>query len=273
MAKVELCRMTWREAQEAFRGNPVVLVPMGSVEQHGPHVPVGDYRYATEVAVRIAERTGAVVAPTIPWGYSEHFRPFPGTLSVRPETLTMLLEDTCDGFLRFGLDHLLFVCGHKGNMSILEQVGRRLRETHGLRVATIEPWSWLTPAFRREAYGSESVAIGHGSDPMGSLALALYPEDVRKDLLELGQPPAAQELRVKTSAQAEFEGVPVHMYLDFDEVTRNGVMGDPRVSSPDVGRKLLDHVVDIGSRFVTLFAKVATRIEGDRPRTVPMQTR
>src|SRR5512146_3032678 len=84
MAKVELARMTWREAGESFRSNPVILLPMGSVEQHGPHVPVGDYRYATEVANRIALRTGAIVAPTIPWGYSEHFRPFPGTLSVRP---------------------------------------------------------------------------------------------------------------------------------------------------------------------------------------------
>ena len=129
MTKVEVERMTWREAQEAFGRNPVVLLPMGSVEQHGPHVPVGDYRYATVVARRIAEQAEAIVAPTIPWGYSEHFRPFPGTLSVRPETLTLLLEDTCDGFVRFGLDHLLFVCGHKGNMPILEQVANCARRT------------------------------------------------------------------------------------------------------------------------------------------------
>ena len=61
MVKVELCSMTWREAEEAFCRNPVVLIPMGSIEQHGPHVPMGDYRYATLVARRIAEQTGAVV--------------------------------------------------------------------------------------------------------------------------------------------------------------------------------------------------------------------
>src|SRR5512145_2229165 len=101
MAKVELCSMTWREAEAAFRENPVILLPMGSIEQHGPHVPVGDYRYATTVARRIAERSGgAIAAPTIPWGYSDYFRPFPGTLSIRPETLTLLLEDLCEGFTR-----------------------------------------------------------------------------------------------------------------------------------------------------------------------------
>ena len=269
MAKVELCRMTWREAHEAFRGKPVALLPMGSVEQHGPHVPVGDYRYATTVALRIAERTGAVVAPTIPWGYSEIFRPFPGTLSLRPETLSLLLEDLCEGFLRFGLDHLLFVCGHKGNMPILEQVGRRLRETHRVRVATIEPWSWLTPTFRREAYGSEHVSIGHGSDPMGSLAMALHPEDVRLDLLEPGGSPKFAKVPFKSSSQIDFEGVPAFVYLDFDEVAANGVMGDPHVSSSDIGRKILDHIVEIGARFVQVFAEMPTRIAGpDGPRVV-----
>lgn len=269
MPKVELCSMTWREAEAAFRKNPVILIPMGSIEQHGPHVPVGDYRYATEVARRIAEQSGALAAPTVPWGYSDYFRPFPGTLSLRPETLTLLLQDISDGFLRFGLDHLLFICCHKGNLPIIEQVGRRLRESHRLRTATIEPWAWMTPAFKRAAYGSETVHIGHGSDPMGSLAMALYPDEVRKDLIEAGRPPEFGGLPFRTSSQAEFEGVPVYTYLDFDEVTANGVMGDPKLSSAEVGRKLLDHVVKIGSAFVRQFAGMPTRIEGPPgPRTV-----
>lgn len=269
MPKAELCRMTWREAEEAFRANPVILIPMGSIEQHGPHVPVGDYRHATEVARRIAEQTGAIAAPTIPWGYSDYFRPFPGTLSLRPETLTLLLQDICDGFLRFGLDHVLFICCHKGNLPIIEQVARRLRETHRLRTATIEPWAWLTPAFKRDAYGSEGVQIGHGSDPMGSLAMALCPDELRLDLMEAGQLPEFGGLPFRTSSQADFQGVPLYVYLDFDEVTPNGVMGDPKLSSAEVGRRLLDHVVRIGSEFVRRFAGMRTRIEGpDGPRTV-----
>jgi creatinine amidohydrolase len=261
MGKVELCSMTWREAEDLFRKNPVILIPMGSTEQHGPHIPVGDYRYAAEVARRIAERAGAIVAPTIPWGYSDYFRPFPGTLSIRPETLTFLLLDICEGFLRFGLDHLLFVCGHDGNAPIIEQVARRLRETHRLRTSMIQPWAWVTPAFKQAAYGDEEACTGHGSDPMGSMAMALFPEDVRPDLREIGTSATFGGLYFRTSSQADFEGVTVHVYLDFDEVTANGVMGDPALSSAEVGRKLLEHVVEIGSKFVRQFAKMSTRID------------
>jgi len=100
MAKVELSRMTWREAQDAFRRNPVILLPMGSVEQSRParprrRLPV---RHGGGSTDRGADRARSSPRRS-PWGYSEHFRPFPGTLSVRPETLTLLLEDICDGFL------------------------------------------------------------------------------------------------------------------------------------------------------------------------------
>jgi creatinine amidohydrolase/Fe(II)-dependent formamide hydrolase-like protein len=73
----------------------------------------------------------------------------------------------------------------------------------------------------------------------------------------------------KSSSQVDFEGVPVFVYLDFDEVTANGVMGDPRVSSPEIGKKILDHVVEIGAHFVQKFAQIPTRIGGNGPRTVP----
>ena len=98
--------------------------------------------------------------------------------------------------------------------------------------------------------------------------MALYPEDVRRDLLELGQPPAFAGVPFKSSSHLEVDGVPAFMYLDFDEVTPNGVMGDPRVSSPEVGKKILDHVVEIGAHFVRMFAALPTRILGDGPRTV-----
>ena len=63
--------------------------------------------------------------------------------------------------------------------------------------------------------------------------------------------------------------MPAFVYLDFDEVTPNGVMGDPRLSSPEIGKKILDHVVDIGAHFVKRFAEFPTRIQGpDGPRTV-----
>ncbi len=259
--KAELCSMTWREVQEAFSANPVILLPMGSIEQHGPQTPVGDYRYATEISRRIAERTGAISAPTIPWGYSEYFKGFPGCLTLQPDTLRAILEDTLDGFLRYDLDHFVFVCGHKGNMPILEHTARWVKEEYGLRIATIEPLSWLTNSFLNELYGTQDVATGHGSDPMASLAMYLFPNDVRMDLAEPGNPSSFQGRALAGMSQLNFEGFPVNLYFDTQEITPNGVFGDVSKASAAVGEKCMERMVDVGSRFVAWFAKLTTRLE------------
>lgn len=259
MAKAELASMTWAEAHEAFRKNPVILIPMGSIEEHGPATPVGDYRYTTEISRRIAEQTGAISCPTIPWGYSPYFKPFPGTISIRPETLTMVLEDHLDCLLRFGLDHIMFVCGHKGDLPILEQLGRRIKEEHKLRVATMEPIAWFTDEWKREVYGVEKPVTGHGTDPMQSFAMHLYPGEVRKDLVQPGNTPVWQGQRFQGTASTSTDGNVWHMYMDYNEITANGVIGDISLPSAEVGRRTLDRLVEIGAKVVRRFAEIETR--------------
>lgn len=256
--KAELCSMTWTEAAEAFKENPVILLPMGSIEQHGPHTPVGDYRYMTEVCRMIAEKTGAISAPTIPWGYSDTFKAFPGTLTLRPETLKAVLLDVLDGFLRHGLDHIILVCGHKGNMAVLEQVARTVREEHGIRLVTVEPLTWNDLAFRKEMYKTENPPCGHGSDPMCSIAMELFPNDVRMDLAEEGYPREFWGLK-SFGNQAQFEGFPVTIYHDYHELAPNGVVGDPFIADPEIGRRVVERMVDVGVRFVNWFAQQDTR--------------
>src|SRR5690606_40742265 len=90
--KTQLAAMTWKEAEEAFRDNPVIIVPNASIEQHGPQTPVGDYRVGEIVAERIAAETGAIVAPMLPFGYSEAFRRFPGTVTLRAESIYSVMR-------------------------------------------------------------------------------------------------------------------------------------------------------------------------------------
>lgn len=259
MSKAELCSLTWAEARDAFSRNPVILIPMGSIEEHGPATPVGDYRYTTEISRRIAEQTGAISCPTIPWGYSEYFKPFPGTISLRPETLTMLLEDHLDCLLRHGLDHLMFVCGHKGNLPILEQLGRKIKAQHGLRVATMEPIAWFNEEWKREVYGVDKPLTGHGSDPMQSFAMHLYPDEVRLDLQEGGNKPVWNGQTFQGTAATFTEGHIWHMYLDYNELTPNGVIGDVTLPSAEVGRRTMDRLVEIGCKVVRRFAEINTR--------------
>lgn len=261
MKKVNLERMTWKEAEEAFKSKPVVLVPMGSVEEHGPQTPVGDYRYTTEMATAMAEQTNAVVLPTIPWGYSEYFRNYPGTLTLRPETLKMLLEDLTDGLVRFGIEHIMLVCGHKGNLPILEQFGRDFRLKHGLRVATIEPLGWLGPDIFEEMYGTRTPAVGHGSDPMQSLGMHLFPDDVRLDLVEEGTSASWNGMNFRGTTTT-VDGHVMHLYVNMDEVTEkvggNGVVGDPSLASAERGEVLFNRLVQIGVGMINKFAQMDT---------------
>lgn len=259
MSKSELCSLTWTEAKEEFEKNPLILIPMGSIEEHGPTTPVGDYRYMTEICRMVSERIGAITCPTIPWGYSDTFKEFPGTITIRPETLMMLLEDHLDCLLRFELDHIMFVCGHKGNLPILEQLGRKIKEKYGIRVATIEPLAWFSEEWKEEVYGDKNAWLGHGADPMLSIAMHLFPDDVRMDLIEPGNLPSWEDNPVK-GTRLITDGSEWHMYFGYEELTPNGVNGDVNIASAEVGRKAVERLVDISCEIAEQFKKMNTKV-------------
>jgi len=257
--KTELCKMTWREAEDAFKKNPVILIPMGSIEQHGPQTPVGDYRYTEELSRLISAKTGAVSIPTIPWGYSEYFKHFPGSLTLRPETLKAVLRDLIDCLAQWNLDHFVMVCGHKGNMPILEQTAREVKEKYQIRMATIEPLSWLTQDFLRSLYHDNSVLTGHGSEPMTSLALYLFPDDARMDLAENGNPGEIFGKAVKGMSTIDMEGFPAYVYCDTEEIAPNGVLGNAtQFASKQVGGECMERMVEFGVKFVNWFKELDT---------------
>jgi len=116
MTKTLLEEMSWPEAESAFAEGRVVLVPVGSTEQHGPHLPLGtDSFTAQALAARAGRRTGALVTPTLPFGYAEYHTDFAGTLSLSNETYTRVLIELVDRLVRYGATHILFVNGHGGN--------------------------------------------------------------------------------------------------------------------------------------------------------------
>jgi len=125
---MELSRMSWAEARNRLGEARVALLPVGSTEQHGPHLPLGtDHLTAAEVARRASARGGWLVLPTVPVGVSEHHRQFWGTLWVEPS----LLRDYVLGIARslgtHGVRRMVFVNGHGGNTSALDEAARTLR--------------------------------------------------------------------------------------------------------------------------------------------------
>jgi len=258
--KRRIAEMSWREVQAALASQPVVLIPLGSTEQHGPVSPTGDYMIADEIAVRVAERTNSLVAPVIPFGNSDYFRSFPGTISLRSETLAAVAEDVCVSLLDHGFERLLFVNGHSGNDPILEDVARRIRRTRGVRVITIKPGAFRPPALLRQLYGDDVTRVlGHGGEPLASMWLHLRPELIDLKANEPGGRADFYGLTINDLSVATFDRTPVAVYFDMEEISPNGSMGDSTVASADKGRAILEAVVDGCAAFVERFKQMNVR--------------
>lgn len=258
MKKYRISHMTWKEVEEAKADKPVILIPNASMEEHGPQTPMGDYRATEIVANRIAEKTNCLVAPTLPFGYSDVYRGFPGCISLEASTVEAVLYDIARSFLEHDFDHLVFLCGHNGNMSIIEHVARKICRQWEIRPATLELWRLFSTNYFEEVYGQPNPPIGHGGDPMTSISLYLYPIDVRLDLIEKNGYKKFQGLDIKGFSAINVNDVQGHIYVDMKDISDNGVLGDATIASKEVGQKLIQRVVDIGIEFVNIFEQVNT---------------
>lgn len=266
MEKFDLSLMTFTEFEERARDNPPILIPMGSTEEHGPQNPMGDYLMSQQIARMICERSHCLMTPPIPFSYSEYFRNFPGTITVQAHTLAVLVEDICHSLIRHGLDHLIFFNGHRGNAPILEQIGRKLRAETGVLIAEIIPWEFITADFIKELYGADANRLGHGSEYSTSLAMYLTPEGVNMDLAEQGTLKSDCRFgpfEIKTGTKVKVGQGHATLYLNYDEIVANGVIGDPFIASADKGEKMVARIVEHSLQFIELFEQLDTRVAAD----------
>lgn len=220
-----LSDMTWTEVPE----RSLLVVPVGSCEQHGPHLPFDtDLRIATELAQRLVDdRDDAVLGPPIPIGASGEHESFPGTLSIGTDALVSVVVELGRSALPgVGSDRpapfraVMFVNGHGGNIEALARAEARLR-IEGRDVAV---WHPRVPDGDSHAGRTET-----------SMMLAIDPRSVRSDRLVAGSTARWREIGATVVAEG------------LRAVTDNGILGDPRGADAALGRALLD---DLGSQLV-----------------------
>jgi creatinine amidohydrolase len=256
-------RMTWPQAQEAFKRTAVVVVPIGSTEQHGPHLPLGtDFLVAEEMARRLGERSNVIVTPTLPIGYAQYHAVFPGTLSVSEETLTRALIEICENLLRYGVTHILFVDGHGGNLTALRKCGEWLRE----RCIPSAVACWWEMA---HVVNPEWLALGHADYVETSLILSLDESlpDMPAAALAVNKP-LTPSIALDDLRAARFKGGKLSVNLIMTDITDNGAMMEygltgakdfaipPTVATKDIGEKIYEGLANYLAEFVEEFRKV-----------------
>ncbi|HEY4947048.1 MAG TPA: mycofactocin biosynthesis peptidyl-dipeptidase MftE [Acidimicrobiales bacterium] len=211
-----LARMTWPEVARRTGPEDILLVPVGSTEQHGPHLPVStDTDIAEAVTEGAAERDAhLVVAPALPYGSSGEHQGFAGTLSIGQDaTELVLVELGRSATVDFA--QVILVSTHGGNSTPVARAVARLR-TEGHPVAAWSP-----------AWGGDLHAGGSES----SLMLAIDPARVRTELAAAGDLRPLDDL------------LPLLRSGGVRSVSANGVLGDPTGADPAAGRRLLDAAI------------------------------
>ncbi|MFQ6075109.1 MAG: creatininase family protein [Candidatus Bathyarchaeia archaeon] len=242
-SQFELEGMTWEEAGEALRETDYVVVPIGSNEQHALHLSLQtDIAMAYEVAKRVVERSKPdlkiVIAPKVPYGVSEHHMHFPGTISLKHETLLAVVSDVCESLKRHGVKNIVLMNGHGGNRAILDVAATKLQRELDVNILVVNWWTLASDITKREV---KSERWGHSCEVETSMAMHLIPETVR---VERTRKPTVRPRHIDLKPlgyEERFSPSPVRYWEDL---TDTGALGDPAQASEDFGARLVDTIVE-----------------------------
>ena len=142
-----LNEMTWVDVQSYLEESDMVIIPLGSTEQHCLHLPLGtDYFAAMELSKKISAQTKVIVAPILMVGYSEYHSGFPGTLSISPETMEKVVFECIESLIKHGFKRFMFFNAHGGNNIVQENLIYRVNQTTSAYAVSIGGGSPLWPA-------------------------------------------------------------------------------------------------------------------------------
>lgn len=236
MKTIRMEEMTWQDIKTAIEsGHTTAVVGVGSTEQHGPHLPtMTDARIGDDLAERVARKLGkALQARTIDVGMSEHHLAFAGTISLKAETLRMILRDYVDSLARHGFTRIVFVPSHGGNFSTVRKAIEEASGAHpGIEVTGYTDLLGLTGFLNQASadYGVSPEESGaHAGENETSMMMALEPDLVATHRFAPGYLGPAGEAEVKLILE---KGMPA--------LTANGVLGDPRTASTAKGEAYLE---------------------------------
>ncbi|HEX9638979.1 MAG TPA: creatininase family protein [Acidobacteriota bacterium] len=245
-----LREMSWVEAREALKRSEVALLPVGSIEQHGPHLPLDTDLFDVErMCLDVATRAAApkpLVLPPLPYGVAYHHKDFPGTIWVEPGTLAAMVYDVGKALAHHGIRKLVIINGHGGNVPALNFAAQRLNHDLGMFICVD---TGDTSAAEAAAL-IETPNDVHAGEEETSTQLALRPQLVRMDLAKRAVPRFPSRYLDYTQRNK------VEWYIRTAKISSSGVLGDPTKASVEKGEKLWQKTVDNMVEFVQELQKL-----------------
>ena len=254
-----LQEMTWTDVRDYLKNNDMVIIPMGSTEQHGPHLPLGtDIYLALDTSKLISAKTGVVVAPVALAGYSLYHSGFPGTLSLKPETLEEVFYETAQMLIKYGFRRIMFFNYHGGNNVVQDKVVYRINQTSEATAVAIGYGGPIQKDDGQEFFD------WHAGIEETSMILYFEPRLARMERAEkpvIRFTPRMEELRELAKKNPDLMtawnallGTPSETKKGGSsrELSSNGVwcLSDPKAAKPEIGEKIIDRMVEQAVKFI-----------------------
>ena len=228
---------SWPALEPYFETESLAIVPLGSTEQHGPHLPEAtDHLIAEGLAREAADRTGYLCTPTVNVGVSPHHRQFPGTMWVDAPAFRDYVESFSRNLTYHGIDRIVYVNAHGGNVVHLREVGRRLHEDE---VAYAIEWMWdeSIPELVRELFDRNGP---HAGPKETAMIRHLAPELVREAEFESARDGGVADYPPETSTRFG-----ARTFYDAADNSENGAFGDPTDATAEKGERIFEAATEL----------------------------
>lgn len=247
--KYRYAEMTWPECKAAAEADRVAVLPTGTYEDHGYHLPIDvDVVLATTICDRAVARIPdeAVLIPPVTHGYSPHHMDFPGNITIDWEVFVKYVKNVCTSLAAHGFKRILIVNGHGSNTPLVEMAARlTIVETEGrVLCASVNHWGLraareATKAVRESDFGGMS----HACELETSLYLAIYPELVQMDKAVDERSPLPTSFQTDLNLGKRADGSNATLMPFWSTMSDSGVRGDATKATREKGVQFLEGAV------------------------------
>ncbi len=236
-----LLKMTQPEAEALLSRSGLAIIPMGSVEQHGPHLPCGtDYLASLVIGEKVAEEVDGLLLPFCPIGVTPFHMSFAGTLTLKPQTFMAVVEDVCDSLVQHGAKRIVFLNWHEGNTSSMNLAAVSVQQRHPVRILVVQACY-----IAYELFGQE-CGLTHGGE-LEVLPILAY--DASLVHLERATNPSPPEQARKVDSLRR--GRAAYPFLkDIREIAPTGWYGEPEGATAEKAREFLDKVAGAAAEYI-----------------------
>jgi creatinine amidohydrolase len=246
--------LTQPEIAAQIKRNPLVILPVGSIEQHGPHLPTGtDTLAANVIGLAVAERMDGLLLPATPFGVTPMHMPFEGTITLTPDTFMRVVTETCASTARHGAKYLLMLNWHEGNIPSLAIAAEALHREHGMSVLTVQACY-----VAEELYGASCNGLTHGGEIEALAVLAQRPDLVHLDRIDYSSDHGHGHRMDRLRRTRAYQPV----LTDIRSIAPTGWFGSPQHAIADKGRRMVADIADAIARSASEIFRELDAVQG-----------